>query len=143
MEIIAQEINSGRQQLCKEALNWSWNLLDEEPNECCLFGDIEQLLPYGTLMADQRYSQKLKAATGVPVAPRSPCYIHSGPCEVNKRPIFSVSGLPCPDMSSAGKRRKRAGVTSNVYLCHGRWATENEVPLLLIECTKDRWRCIF
>ena len=38
-------------------------------------------------------------------------------------------------MSRAGLRRKRAGVTSDVYIAHGRYCTERRIPLLLIECT--------
>ena len=37
---------------------------------------------------------------------------------------FCVSGLPCPDMSTAGKRRKRAGPTNAVNLAHGKYITQ-------------------
>lgn len=110
----------------------------EDADGCCLFGNIEQLLPAGTLKTGAVYSEKLRASQEVDIAPRSQCALHNKVCDTVKRPIFSIGGLPCPDMSSAGKKRKRAGPTANCYLSHGRWATALEVPLLLIECTEDR-----
>lgn len=58
-------------------------------------------------------------------------------CKVSTGSEFSVAGLPCPDMSAAGKRLKRAGPTAKVYMAAGRYHTVNETPLLLVECTPE------
>ncbi len=68
----------------------------------------------------------------------SNCLAHGAICPVDKVcASLDVSGLPCPDMSTAGLQQKRAGVTSNVYIAHGAYCTKNRTPLLLIECTPD------
>ena len=103
----------------------------------CLFEDIVDLIPNGTLGSDWTYSEKLQATLQVPTAERGFCVAHDCQCAVNKIAVFDVSGLPCPDMSRAGKRRKRAGVTNTVYLAHGRYMTVNRMPLQLTECTPE------
>ena len=124
--------------MCKHTLNWVEDVTGEDHGGCCIFGDITSLLPYGTFTTgDNIYSRRLLASRKASLAQNGQCYHHGAACDVQKRPIFTVSGLPCPDMSTAGKRRKRAGVTADVYLAHGRWASMLEVPLILFENTKD------
>lgn len=104
----------------------------------CLFSDALDLIPYGTFNPSWTYSKKLKAVSGAVPATRTQCLAHGGVCLNSGRDVdFAVSGLPCPDMSAAGLRRKRAGETSNVYLAHGSWTTRNRIPLLLVECTPE------
>ena len=83
------------------------------------------------------YSKKLDAGKGACLVDAMPCVMHGQSCSIKKKPIFDVSGLPCPDMSTAGKRQKRAGPTNAVYIAHGRWTTDSETPLILVECTKE------
>ena len=87
-----------------------------------------------------QYSNGGLAAAGIcenhPILAGTQCL--PGVCSVLKGNIgLDVSGLPCPDMSTAGNRLYRAGPTSSVYMCHGKWSTVQRIPLLLIECTKD------
>jgi len=119
----------------KDAMNWCEDVTGHKG--ACLFEDILDLLPNGTLDPDWTYSEKLQATTGVTTARFGSCVTHDSHCFVNKTAVFDVSGLPCPDMSRAGKRRKRAGVTNSVYLAHGRYVTLNRMPLQLTECTPD------
>ncbi|CAE7561236.1 unnamed protein product, partial [Symbiodinium sp. KB8] len=67
------------------------------------------------------------------------CRTHGSPtgtttlsCSVPKSD-FDVSGLPCPDFSTAGKRRRMEGPTNSVFLAHGRLHGTQRTPLLLIE----------
>ena len=110
--------------------------------QTCIFGDACDILPYGTLDGSiTQYSVKSERVSMADhIASSGRCYTHQGTCGIQKpMSIFCVSGLPCPDMSTAGKRLKRAGTTSNVYLSHGKYHQRQKTPLLLIECTPDHW----
>lgn len=106
-----------------------------------IFGDACEILPHGTLSGLTKYSAKYENVSQVDhIASFGSCATHGRTCPIEKRmSIFCVSGLPCPDMSTCGKRLKRAGVTSNVYLSHGKYHEKHRTPLLLIECTPDYW----
>ena len=100
------------------------------------------MVPSGVLNGAQTYTEKLYAIQASELASRQHCLQHSVAsgmaCSPHKLVQFDVSGLPCPDMSTANQNRKmRAGPTNSVYLTHGKWATQNRVPLLLVECTPD------
>ena len=95
------------------------------------------LLPHGTLDPLWPYSKKLEAVKESGIATQAHCIRHGQVCSVNKMAVFDVSGLPCPDMSVCGLRKKRAGPTAGVYLAHGKYVSRNRIPLLLIECTEE------
>ena len=101
-----------------------------------MFSDILELtrpqIPDG-----EPYSTKLEVGKNAALTRRCPCCKHGGLCSTEKLAVFDVSGLPCPDMSTAGKRLRRAGSTAGVYIAHGKYVTDQAVPLLLVECTKD------
>ena len=129
------------QQLTCQTMKWCSIVTDWDPEGHCMFGNILDLLPYGTLFGQTSYSEKFSAvAQCVELAPTAACSVHQTACPASKRVIFDVSGLPCPDFSTAGKRLKKDGPTAPVYMVHGKWCCENKVPLLLIECTEDRDR---
>ena len=101
-----------------------------------IFGDIRGLLRGPWYSADMSYSQRLHAGMKAQLVSGMQCRLHRAECPL-PCPIFDVSGLPCPDMSAAGKRLKRAGDTNTVYIAHGRFVTTQRTPLILVECTKD------
>ena len=91
------------------------------------------MVPCGVLHEGQTYSEKLYAIQQCDIASRQHCLQHSAisgrACDPHKPVHFDVSGLPCPDMSTANhNRRMRAGPTNSVYLTHGKWATRNRIP---------------
>lgn len=111
----------------------------------CLFGDIVGMIPMGAFDESGNYKAKLRGIWKCDLNSQQHCYQHSKPCNPHvKRPVFDISGLPCPDYSRANsKRQKKEGPTNSVYIIHGRWATDNKVPLLLVECTEDPYlHCI-
>ena len=130
----AQDISPHCRQLIQESLQWSAAVTG---NGCeasaCIFGDMLKLIP--DLDPQLPYSKKLALAQASPVGAWAQCFNHSRPCQVSSTADFDVSGLPCPDMSRAGLRKKRAGPTAACYIAHGRHCTVRRTPLLLIECT--------
>ena len=63
------------------------------------------------------------------------CWAHNQQCVVPLRVHLGVSGLPCTDMSRAGKMLKSAGPTASVYLTHAKYCQNARVPLPVLECT--------
>lgn len=104
-------------------------------------GIMPELIPNGTIQTGWPYSQKLSAVNGCDLSVVQQCEAHGqATCKVYKGcSSFDCSGLPCPDFSTAGLKRKRQGPTVPVYMAHGKYVCKSRVPLLLIECTKDHW----
>ena len=133
----SEECNSKCQQLLHESLIWCQKVAGHMP-QACLFSNILDLTPDVDYKSFTCYSHRLQACQAAELAHSSMCATHCRLCPVNKPNVaFDVSGLPCPDMSTAGKRLRRAGDTASVYMTHGKHACKNRTPLLLIECTKD------
>ena len=83
------------------------------------------MVPSGVLHEGQTYSEELYAVQACDIAIRQHCLQHSAisgiACDPHKPVHFDVSGLPCPEMSTANHNRKmRAGPTNSVYLTHGK-----------------------
>ena len=106
----------------------------------CMFSDILDLLPPNTMSAEWSFSQKHRASSCCCLAASAHCTVHNKQCSVQPDGVdFSVGGLPCPDYSTAGLRMKREGPTNGVYCSHGKYVTDMEIALLLVECTKVTW----
>ena len=131
----AQEYSQQCQQLLLESVRWCEKVSGHGVSPL-LFGDITQLLQGPWYDKTMSYSQRLAAGQRATLVSSMMCEIQKRECPL-PYPAFDVSGLPCPDMSAAGKRLKRAGETNTVYIAHGRFTTSHRTPLLLVECTKD------
>ena len=136
--VTTEEYNNKCQQMLQESLIWCQKVAGHMP-QACLFSNILDLTPDVNYKSHNCYSKRLEACNAAELAESSMCGIHNRLCPTTK-PLaaFDVSGLPCPDMSTAGKRMRRAGDTASVYMAHGKHVCKNRTPLLLIECTKDR-----
>ena len=51
---------------------------------------------------------------------------------------LETAGLPCWDMSLAGKRLQENGRTVGTFLCHAKRHIELMTPIIIVENTKDR-----
>ena len=111
-----------------------------DPTGTCLFEDILELLPYKLIDDGATYSKNLSAVQCCCLSQVQCCGVRVGElCSVATGSDFCVAGLPCPDMSVAGKQLKRAGPTAKVYMAAGRYNSVHETALLLVECTPDTW----
>ena len=128
------------QQLLRHSLRWCERVAGHAA-EACIFGNILDLLPGDWSHMEHAYSRKLELSAWAHLASTAGCETHGRNCSTMLSPDFDVSGLPCPDMSTAGKRQKRAGGTVPVYIAHGKYVTAQRTPLLLVECTKVARPC--
>ena len=105
----------------------------EHPHVFC---DIEALNPQCYSAADS-YRKKKKMILGSFMQTSSPCInCYDTLCSVPAAD-FGISGLPCTDMSYAGKRLTRDGVTNSVYMTHAKYNKRNRTPLFVVECTPE------
>ena len=83
---------------------------------------------------------KLQDVSRAPLMKRQWCYTHGKYCELfaaDKASELDVSGLPCPDFSAAGLRRREEGPTATVFMAHAKRHKELETPLIVVENVKD------
>ena len=132
-----EEINSKCQAVIQDAMLWCSDVAHHPAQGSCLFSNALDLIPHRLFDVNWTYSSRLRAVHGVRPGQFAHCLVHGHSCSVAKNAAIDVSGLPCPDMSTCGLMKKRAGFTSNVYLAHGVHTTANRTPVLLIECTPE------
>lgn len=104
------------------------------------FTDILTLVKPGTFTQTDSYVGKRRKIHRSVLVDAQDCKTHSCSdsevCRVPD-PDFGCSGLPCTDMSRAGKQLKRDGPTNSVYMAHGKFCETKKAPLILIECTPE------
>ena len=106
-----------------------------------LFTDILDLNSPDVFKQTDDYENKRRKILGSRITTHAPCAMHSGNlggCEIPGAD-FGVSGLPCTDMSMAGKRRFRHGPTNAVFMTHGKYTEAHKIPIFIIECTPVPW----
>ena len=95
------------------------------------------VLPEYVVLEQMTYSQSKQQIQASRLRTSAHCVVHSClrslPAEID----VAVSGLPCTDMSRAGKRLKRHGPTAPVYMTHAKYCNESGVKLVILECTPD------
>ena len=67
------------------------------------------------------------------------CHTHKKQCPLfgpSTEAQLEVAGLPCWDMSRAGRQMKEEGPTAGVFLCHAKRHAEKRTPMIIIENTK-------
>ena len=111
----------------------------------CVFGDVMACLPRGSYRESDSFMQKLESIDRAPMFSAQFCYTHNKSCELfgckpgsGPSSQLEVAGLPCWDMSAAGKRQREAGRTAPVFLAHAKQHIEKQTPLIIIENTKAR-----
>ena len=107
----------------------------------CVFGDLESCVPPNSYDPAQTFLQKLQDVDDAPLIQKQHCYTHGKNCPLfgeGTSATLEVAGLPCWDMSAAGKRLKEHGRTATVFICHAKRHVEKRTPLIVIENTKAR-----
>ena len=106
------------------------------------FNDILSLNCTGTFRDKDSYQTKRRKICRSVLLPTQLCNTHSHTdsesdwCTVPS-PDYGCSGLPCTDMSRAGRQLKKHGPTNSVYMTHGKYVETKEVPIFTVECTPE------
>ena len=84
---------------------------------------------------------KFRKVDQAPLFRTQHCFTHDKECALFGAPSahsdFEVAGLPCWDMSLAGKRLQEEGRTAGAFLAHAKRHVEKETRLIVVENTKD------
>ena len=107
----------------------------------CVFGDLCGVMPEG-LLDEGSFIQKVVAANRSMLARDAYCYTHNRLCPLwpaSRRTTadVEVAGLPCPDFSRAGRKRREEGPTNKVFISHAKRHVELGTPLIVIENVWD------
>ena len=127
-------------QLINDAHHWIKQLSGKHYPTPCIFGDLEGVIPDGSYEPSDCFMKKFYSIDAADVCVKQYCHAHSGDCPLlSKDSDLEVAGLPCWDFSIAGKRRMEEGPTNTAFITHAKRMVEKEVPLVLIENTKDHF----
>ena len=135
-----KEIDATCRQLIRDHVRWCQKATDMYGPSPCVHGDVTEILPEGTVI-DQGYLKMSHAVNQAQVMPKQFCYTHNQQCRVfGRRAVhadYDISGLPCPDMSRAGKQLFEEGPTAVVFACHAKMHAHKRTKLLVIENVPD------
>lgn len=133
-----KEINPSCRQLIVDNFEWCKSASQWRPKPC-IHGDILESLPPNSFSPSDSFFDRLLAINRAPLKKRQFCYTHNGLCPILEglQSDMDTSGLPCPDMSKAGKGLREEGLTSSVFIAHAKLHCAKKTPLLVIENVED------
>ena len=107
----------------------------------CVHGDLTEVIPPVDYQPNDKFMKKLYEINRSPLKTKQWCYTHHRECSLGvcggMKPDYDISGLPCPDMSPAGSRRREEGPTAPVFICHAKLHIALQTPMLVIENVPD------
>lgn len=108
----------------------------------CVHGNIEEILAPKSFDRSDSFKKKATDIDQAFMCSHQYCFTHDMLCPIlgpkAKSSDYDISGLPCPDMSKAGKRKREEGVTSGVFACHAKYHVERQTPMLVIENVQEK-----
>ena len=141
--VLPQEKKPECHQLIVDGARWCHQVAPTQtpPSLPCVFQDAEDINPcFVEADATETYGQKKRRILKSKMMTQGFCSTHQRMCawpSAEGDVHFDCSGLPCTDMSRAGKQQKRHGKTASVYVTHAKYCRECKIPLVVIECTTD------
>lgn len=140
----AQELSRRCRQLIVDHSTWYNNTTESWHPMPCIHGDLTSILPDHSFDPESSFMTRLYDINRAPLYSHQFCYTHNRDCALgvldsdhDNRPDYDFSGLPCPDMSPAGKKKREEGTTSSVFLCHAKYHVAMQTPILIIENVPD------
>ncbi|CAJ1422350.1 unnamed protein product [Effrenium voratum] len=115
------ELSPSCHQLIFDNHRWCLRESGQQHPTPCLFQNILDLNVPGCYKTAHSYRGKKGAIVGSWLQQAADCLAHACECPLPQGVDLGVSGLPCTDMSRAGKRKKRFGPTAPVYMTHAKF----------------------
>lgn len=145
LKLLTKEYAANCNQLLFDNHRWCTDTIGRDHPMPHFFGDILGLNPGGTFNAADSYKIKKQRIKESELMEYQLCNTHSWSDSESEYCCvpgahFGCSGLPCTDMSRAGKRKKRFGPTNSIYMTHGKYTEAKKVPLFVLECTPELWQ---
>lgn len=141
----AKEISSNCRQLIVDHATWCSNTTELIHPKPCIHGDILDMLPPESFNPKSSFMKRLYAIDRAKLNSHQYCFTHNRQCSLGlirndpqETADFDFSGLPCPDMSPAGKNQREEGQTSTVFAVHAKYHIAKQTLMLLIENVPDQ-----
>ena len=137
----AQEINPRCRQMLVDHIVWCGEVLGTSIRTPCIFGDVEGCIPEGVYNKTDSFMAKYRDIENSDLLSHQHCYTHNRYCPIfgpEANSDFETAGLPCVDMSRAGKRLKENGRTASVFITHAKRHCEKRTPVILLENAQAR-----
>ncbi|CAE6969119.1 unnamed protein product, partial [Symbiodinium sp. CCMP2456] len=127
-------------QMIKEHAAWCEQVTGRRSMDFCLFGDLNQVVPDGTICEADTFSEKVHKIAQAPLCSSQYCHAHNRRCPLfgpSTAAAWETAGLPCPDHSRAGLRMCENGKTAATFACHAKRHIEKRTPVILIENVQE------
>ncbi|CAE6950181.1 unnamed protein product [Symbiodinium sp. CCMP2456] len=135
---IAWEIDAKCRQILNDHNMWTRSWLSEPHGAPCVFGDVLEQLPRGSIREVGTFFEKLDDVNRAHLQKVQYCFQHGQCCSAVRTVDVDVSGLPCQDNSRANiKRKLQDGRFVPVYMVWAKKHRHLRTPLLIIENTPD------
>ena len=141
--ITSQEWNAPCNQLIVDNFQWYKQCTGTACHAPCIFGNLEDCIPKGTYHQKDPFWWKFYKVDSAVLYKTQHCNTHNRECLLfpqhsGEKSDIETAGLPCWDMSLAGKRLQENGRTVGTFLCHAKRHIELMTPNIILENTKDR-----
>ena len=134
----AQEIDAKCRQILNDHNRWTTSWQSEPHGAPCIFGDVLEQLPRGSIREVGTFFEKLDDVNRAHLQKVQYCFQHGQCCSAVRAVDVDVSGLPCQDNSRANiKRKLQDGRFVPVYMVWAKKHRHLRTPLLIIENTPD------
>ena len=98
------------------------------------------VIPDGSFEASSSFVRKLSAIDKASFRTHAWCFKCNDYCDLFSEEMecdYDMSGLPCPDMSSAGAGRLEEGKTAPVFIAHAKYHIQKQTKMLIVENVTD------
>ena len=139
---LIEEIKPSCRALITDHIEWCQQLEGSGFSPPCVFGDVLKSLPENSYNRDDSFADKLYSIDRARLMKRQYCYTCGKQCPLftpGEESEHETAGLPCVDMSSAGKRRFESGPTAPIFITHGKRHVAKRTRVILLENVQDRF----
>ena len=118
-------------------MEWYNRATGEAHPHPCMHDDLTHIVPAGSFDPEGTFAQRSRQIDQAKLNTKQWCHHHGQFCTLFGHGApeidYDISGLPCPDMSRAGRLLREEGPTSTVFTCHAKMHIELQTPLLVVE----------
>ena len=139
---MTKEIKPLCRELIKDHIAWCQLLDDSGFSPPCVFGDLLECLPKNSFDKNNTFASKLVSIDRARLMKRQHCFTCGKDCQLFNPEAESeheTAGLPCVDMSPAGKRLAENGPTAPVFITHGKMHVAKRTRVIVLENVQDRF----
>lgn len=137
--LMAKELNHRARQVIFDHCKWVNEWVGSYKPVPHVFSDLKEMVPTGSFQEHDNFAKRVMDVETAGLKSTQFCHTHGGECPINKPVDVDMSGLPCEDNSTAGKRMYLHGRFGSCYLVWAKFHREMATPVLVLENTPAFW----